>query len=798
MGRNVLRDAEISRVYLLSGREGIDKEGKSMENRAQITYNSMNSITGGTVLYEKGDPVDSIGLLVKGRVEAVANGVCTVLASGNFLGVCDVEGGIHKFTYTAKDDAVVFVLPVKGLESIQNLLKVKPEYCGLLVTSLNFFVVELKKRLDQIKEENRRLADFLSQKFILCQESAKNYQIDIDTDIAMEKLAKCSAQETELSAKTEYYLHCGELSIEVQKKYFGGSQYIAFFHYREQCEVIHSLVQACEFYGETLYKYFRSLILDEDSLFQTIGRLALSMPEKNALIDRSVDEIVEKINDTETFLIEKAGMNIELNRERMEKLYFALLSGAAAAKEELEELETPGVEYLYQSLEQITEYAPVHLKVKSEFADNIGKFISLSDKFEKTPEASALRKQISAGFFEIYEAVLRRSLEDGDLPLAVKLFLDFGFVSEKLLTEEELQKMMSLRPEKYAQEGGCRVYTMRKWLKAVYDGVKDPSKNEYDLDYEQYLREMVKEKRLEKKDLPRELADKEKRLHFECQNLFRYADRVVSGNISAFVPVLCSEGIYNSIQNAYLTEKKINEAVNKVEAVDYSIFYRDRLVSYEEIDVQKATVIDRITPDVILFPVYGKNGIMWQDITGKKRSSKGRILLPVLFEKEVDTEMVRILAGFRWEKCRTDMGNRWNDFRYPSLTSEYTDYLQFYRKNSELSQERKTKIRAQLQQCNSKHKEVFTRDYIDWILRESRGAMKLSRVARNILFTYCPLSRELYKAVEGQTVYAEAAKKYIRENRAAKKNIEMLMHKFEKEGMEIPEEVQNTSEYLNG
>jgi len=93
----------------------------------------------------------------------------------------------------------------------------------------------------------------------------------------------------------------------------------------------------------------------------------------------------------------------------------------------------------------------------------------------------------------------------------------------------------------------------------------------------------------------------------------------------------------------------------------------------------------------------------------------------------------------------------------------------FYKKNSELSQERKNKIRAQLVQCNNKHKEVFLKDYADWILREARGAMKLSRVARTILFTYCPFSAETMKALEGQTAYSEAAKKYIRDNRAARK-----------------------------
>lgn len=541
--------------------------------------------------------------------------------------------------------------------------------------------------------------------------------------------------------------------------------------------------------------------MDEDSLFNTIGKLALALAEKgshNSIVDRAVDEIVEKINETEMFLTEKAGMDITLDRERMEKLYFALLSGDTVADEESEDLDAPGIEYLYDSLEQITEYAPVHLKVKSEFKENIEKFMALGDKFDKAPEVTALRKQITNGFFEIYEAIIFRSFEDKDIPLAVKLFLDFGYVSEKLLTEEELKTILSLQPKKCSNEEGCHMYTMRRWLKAVYDGVKSTSKNEYDLDYEQYLRELVKEKKIEKKEVAIELADKDKRTRFECQNMFRYADRVVSGNISAFVPVLCSDGIFNSIANSYVTEEKINLSVNKIEEIDYSVFYKDRLVSYERLDVSKTTVIDRIPPDIIVFPIYGKNCIMWQDIAGKRRNTKGRIFMPILLEKDLDTEMIRTLAAFRWEKCRTDMGNRWNDFRYPSLTSEYSDYLQFYRKNTELTQERKTKIRAQLQQCNNRHKDVFTKDYMDWIQKESRGAMKLSRVARNIMFTYCPLSNEVFKAIEGQTIYAEAAKKYIRENRAAIKNVEMVIRKFEREGMDVPEELQDTLEYLKG
>ena len=78
---------------------------------------------------------------------------------------------------------------------------------------------------------------------------------------------------------------------------------------------------------------------------------------------------------------------------------------------------------------------------------------------------------------------------------------------------------------------------------------------------------------------------------------------------------------------------------------------------------------------------------------------------------------------------------QWNNLHYPSLTSEYTDYLQFYRKNSDLSPEAKVKIKTQLTQNGNRHRDVFTKDYADWILRDAKGAMRVNRVVRNILYT---------------------------------------------------------------
>lgn len=142
------------------------------------------------------------------------------------------------------------------------------------------------------------------------------------------------------------------------------------------------------------------------------------------------------------------------------------------------------------------------------------------------------------------------------------------------------------------------------------------------------------------------------------------------------------------------------------------------------------------------------------------------------------------------------MGMQWNNYRYPSLTSEYTDYLQFYRKNNELSPERKEKVKAQLQQCNNRHRDVFARDYQDWIMRESTGAMKLNRVAREILFTYCPFSSEIAEGLLSQNAYKDAAKRYNIEKRKQEKALDSIIRRFEKAGRTLPDEINRTKTYL--
>lgn len=64
---------------------------------------------------------------------------------------------------------------------------------------------------------------------------------------------------------------------------------------------------------------------------------------------------------------------------------------------------------------------------------------------------------------------MKKNFSDANPPLAVRLFLRYGYVSEHLLTEKEQMALISRRilsPERQT----CQVYTMEQWLKEIYLG----------------------------------------------------------------------------------------------------------------------------------------------------------------------------------------------------------------------------------------------------------------------------------------------------------------------------------------
>jgi hypothetical protein len=419
-------------------------------------------------------------------------------------------------------------------------------------------------------------------------------------------------------------------------------------------------------------------------------------------------------------------------------------------------------------------------------------FVHLKDKSSSEDKVRHLRKQLAEHHYEIYLPVFLRAFQEKEPPRLIDLFLRYGFADERLLTNDQMLSIYFLKEEE-AEQNLCNIYDIKSWLTMIYEGKKEPSKNEFDLEYPEYLAGLRKQNQLTEKELVQCLTDPLKKLQYEIQNMFRYNNRATNGQITSFVPFLHKDQWANNIEKLLVTTTKINEAIAQIIRIDYSVF--DREIIYSSKNIIKEYVVKRVFPDVILLPTVGNNGIMWQEISGKKRDTSARFLLPIFTDVNLGLLITRIVGRFRWELCRTIEGVSWNDIQNKSLTSEYGDYLQFYRKNKELSEDKKEKIKAQIQKGRNSSREIFVIDYEQWINYEAVGAIKLNKPVRELMATYCPFSKEIREQIKLQPLFDEAMARYYREKQKKVREIEGRHRLLQRENIEIPQELVDTLNY---
>ena len=81
---------------------------------------------------------------------------------------------------------------------------------------------------------------------------------------------------------------------------------------------------------------------------------------------------------------------------------------------------------------------------------------------------------------------MRAMQEEGQITPILEMFLNFGFMDVQMVGEDNANALYDLT-EHLDLCNSEHVYTMYEWLKAIYEGRKEPSKNEFDLDYSHRL-----------------------------------------------------------------------------------------------------------------------------------------------------------------------------------------------------------------------------------------------------------------------------------------------------------------------
>ena len=773
-----------------------------------LKVDNINNLKAGSVIYKQGENVDTVCLILEGRVIVYNQGIKTIMGVGSFIGISDIYEKVYMSNYIAFENITIYVFRMNDRKDLKKIMNFNKDYSGLMVSYLNKYITELSHITSSLKtiiDEVYRFTHELYKEYIdICKMNGHNIS---STQIQSNEIKKYEHVYIIESHDLKYYEECLQLPEDIQKTYFSCSSNVTFLHLTKQAELINQLIKESihmTTYGKELFEIIYSD--KNDCIFNVLSKIALDIKHNGGSNDDVIvllNKVMTKINITDKQFSEKSGCKIKFDKKSMEGVYASII---AATNEGLESKEDEinlssnsaetAISELKDSLNQILTYAEVEEEEKEEFTQLILAFKELKDTTSINEDVRILRKKINEAFYELYLKVYLKTCQDEAISRVVELFLNYGFVDESLLTTTQCVELYYIKDDN-EEQSACKIYTIRQWLDEIYAGRKEPSKNEFDLEYNENLRDMKKYNKMTEAEEKEYLTNPSKKVEYEIKNMFRYNNRLANGQVSIFVPILHEEIIIRTMSKMFNTRNKINSEINHLLSIDYSAFYREVLYYDESKGIPKEYIVKQAFPDIILMPTVGCNSVMWQEIEGRKRDTSGRFLLPIFGETDLYDMLVKAVGRFRFELCRTIEGISWNDVREKSLTSDYSDYIQSYNKNRDLSEEQREKIKHQVQKGRNNLREIFVADYTTWIQNESQGYLRLNKVARVILATYCPFAKELRERNSRQPLFEEAMARFVRDRQKKYKECIFSIKKLEKEHIEIPVELEETLKFYS-
>ena len=114
-----------------------------------------------------------------------------------------------------------------------------------------------------------------------------------------------------------------------------------------------------------------------------------------------------------------------------------------------------------------------------------------------------------------------------------------------------------------------------------------------------------------------------------------------------------------------------------------------------------------------------------------------------------------------------------------------------------MSDDARDKVKLQIQKARNNSRETFLLDYEAWIKNEANGSMKMNKVAREILATYCPFEKELRMKLNAQRPYEAAQARSFRNAQKKKQEFELKIKSLQKVTQEIPDEIMDTYKFYS-
>ncbi|MBO6147994.1 MAG: hypothetical protein J6O55_01490 [Lachnospiraceae bacterium] len=691
----------------------------------------------GQILHSLGEGVKEMEILLKGKIRVYDSFGQVVLTNGAIVGMSESPQGNYSHGYMAEADSTLYSYPYGSEDDMAKALRLNKKIVPVLVSASVKSALELYGWYENFFNDCLNRYNDILVNYENYIKNSRKLKLPFDPHQEIAELLPPEERGDISSWKLDYINSLAEQDESLKKSFYPLSS--------EICVGIS--LQMMEF-------------------MQQVSGLIGSLKNYRESLEDAVDSFYADYNSVEN-----------------------KLKAAEAGKEVKEEYKIKG------ALETILSYSGVSDDIAENFKSLIEEYKKAPDKLDTSDELRALRRDISKLFYVIYAAVFRNSLVDKELSPEVMMFLFFGFMDEELAGHENTAELYSII-KSWERDPNERVFALPEWLARIYEMKDNPSKNEFDTDYIEYVHEQVRNGAVTKEESRKLLEDRERRLDFEIENLFTLGNRLTFGRITTFLPIFTKESATHSLRETFLSADKVNEAFDRVRKVDFSCFYRDTMTSLEEYGVNSFISSKEVLPYVILMPNVGLRTSMWQEIDGRRRDTHSRMLFSIFYTENLEDAVLRLCGEFRWEMCKRIQGVHWNDVTDPSLTAEYSDYLQFYRKNHELSVDGREKIKTALKKARNNFRTVFVADYCTYIRYESNGSSRLNGVARGILFRYCPFDAAIRNVIMNNPLYKKHLETYKLKMSQKVKIVNNVVQRIINLREEVPDVVRKQLNYL--
>ncbi|MFW5771160.1 MAG: Crp/Fnr family transcriptional regulator [Spirochaetota bacterium] len=444
------------------------------------------------------------------------------------------------------------------------------------------------------------------------------------------------------------------------------------------------------------------------------------------------------------------------------------------------------------SIHQIFEFSLVDKEFQKNFLKLLNEFRNMKDPMSTESDGRKIRRHISRFYWDLFGKVFVRAKSEPQLPQPVKLMLNFGFLDENLIDEEQLQELHQLSL-KLQETTELPIHYEREFLTRIYNEEEVPSITEMGLTYEQHLREEERHKK--KKELEKDAAldANLRKVFFEIGHRVSQTVAICYGSTASAFPILTSYAMKGNPTNFYVSKKNLETIINDLRDIDFSVFYREVSAMIGD---NKELIKEEVVPDFILVPSFGTKTMLWQELVGTNRRTRGRITVPIFFMGDLKKSLAHTFATFRWELNRTIMGGLWADPIDGGLTGLYFDYINTYKKNPKLSLEAKNKVTERFKSIRT-NRDRFADDYVMWLLYEKDGIMKLNGVVRDMFYKQIPFKKDIRERLENMPAYNEIANRFKNVHTREVTGYQRRFKKYSDEEGNLPEKLQQFMDFLN-